>query len=231
MPEDDSSQAILFPGTPIRVLLVDDHQILREGLRRLLEADARLSVVGEAANGRSGVELALQLKPHVVVMDVSMPEMNGLDATAALKPQLPETKVIGLSMHSDSDLVRLMIDAGASGFLTKDCAEQDLVSAILCVMTGKPYFSASITLQVMGGRATSAIADQAQSGAALAPRERQLVRLLAAGKNTKEIADELGLSPKTIDIYRRRLMQHLELGSIAELTKFAIREGLTSVES
>jgi DNA-binding NarL/FixJ family response regulator len=229
MPELEPLKTATSPAAPIRVLLVDDHQILRKGLRRLLETDPQLTVVGEAANGRTAVELACQLKPQVVVMDISMPEMNGLDATSEILSRMPEIRVVGLSMLFDDELVKQMVQAGAMAFLTKDCAEKDLVAAVHSVMAGQSYFSAGITRPILDKPGQAALPGQPRASITLEPKERQLVRLVATGKNTKQNADCLGLSPKTIDIYRHRLMQKLRLGSVVELTKYAIREGLTSV--
>ena len=215
---------------PVTILLADDHEIVREGLRSLLANEPSFSVVGEAGDGRVAVEQTALLRPQVVVIDVCMPELNGVDATSQIKAQVPEVKVIALSMHSQKCLVKRMIQAGAMGYLLKDCAAKDLVAAIHSVMANRFYFSPAIALAVCGETTDGAPAGCRSEAAELNPQQRELLQLLAEGKNTKEIAERLELSPKTVDLYRRRLMKKLQLWSIAELTKFAIREGITSLD-
>ena len=215
----------------IRVLIADDHKIMLAGLRSLLEKQADIEVVDEADNGRKAVQIALAKKPNVVVMDVSMPDLNGIEATTQICESLPETRVIALSMHSDKRFVMGMLRAGASGYLLKDCASQELATAILQVAGGKKYLSPEITGVVLGdilqGESSGEVATATSQ---LSPREREVLQLIAEGWSTKQIASHLYVSVKTIETHRRQIMKKLDLHSIADLTKYAIREGLTSIE-
>jgi len=216
----------------IRVLIADDHKIMLAGLRSLLEKQTDFEVVGEADNGRKAVQMAQEKKPDVVVMDVSMPDLNGIEATTQIIESLPETRVIALSMHSDKRFVMGMLRAGASGYLLKDCASQELANAILQVAGGKKYLSPEITGVVIGdillqGESSEEVATATSQ---LSPREREVLQLIAEGWSTKQIASHLYVSIKTIETHRRQIMKKLDLHSIADLTKYAIREGLTSIE-
>jgi DNA-binding NarL/FixJ family response regulator len=216
----------------IRVLIADDHKIMLAGLRSLLEKQTDIEVVGEADNGRKAVQMAQEKKPDVIVMDVSMPDLNGIEATKQIIESLPETRVIALSMHSDKRFVMGMLRAGASGYLLKDCASQELANAIDQVAGGKKYLSPEITGVViddflMGGGSSEEVATAASQ---LSPREREVLQLIAEGWSTKQIASHLYVSIKTIETHRRQIMKKLDLHSIADLTKYAIREGLTSIE-
>jgi len=215
----------------IRVLIADDHKIMLAGLRSLLEKQTDFDVVGEADNGRKAVLMAQGKKPDVVVMDVSMPDMNGIEATTQITESLPETKVIALSMHSDKRFVMGMLRAGASGYLLKDCASEELANAIHQVVRGKKYLSPEITGVViddflLGG----ALEKGATVASQLSPREREVLQLITEGWSTKQTASHLYVSVKTIETHRRQIMKKLDLHTIADLTKYAIREGLTSIE-
>ena len=216
---------------PIRVLIADDHKIMLAGLRSLLEKQVEFEVVGEAENGRKAVKMALETKPDVVVMDVSMPDLNGMEATTQVVDGLPETRVIALSMHSDKRFVMGMLQAGASGYLLKDCASQELANAIRQVADGKKYLSPEITGVVIDdflkGRSSG---EAATVKAVLSAREREVLQLIAEGWSTKQIASHLYVSVKTIETHRRQIMKKLDLHTIADLTKYSIREGLTSIE-
>ena len=216
----------------IRVLIADDHKIMLAGLRSLLEKQTDIEVVGEADNGRKAVQMAQEKNPDVVVMDVSMPDLNGIEATTQIIESLPETRVIALSMHSDKRFVMGMLRAGASGYLLKDCASQELANAIVQVAGGKKYLSPEITGVVIDdfllGRGSSE--EVATAASQLSPREREVLQLIAEGWSTKQIASHLYVSIKTIETHRRQIMKKLDLHSIADLTKYAIREGLTSIE-
>jgi DNA-binding NarL/FixJ family response regulator len=215
----------------IRVLIADDHKIMLAGLRSLLEKQTDFDVVGEADNGRMAVQMAHEKKPDVVVMDVSMPDLNGIEATTQIIESLPETRVIALSMHSDKRFVMGMLRAGASGYLLKDCASQELANAILQVATGKKYLSPEITGVVLGDILQGGSPGEvATATSQLSPREREVLQLIAEGWSTKQIASHLYVSVKTIETHRRQIMKKLDLHSIADLTKYAIREGLTSIE-
>lgn len=216
----------------LRVLLADDHTIIRSGLRALLDEERDLTVVGEAGHGREAVEMARELRPHIVVMDAAMPELNGFEATRQIKSEHEHVEVVALSMHADPRYVRRMFEAGASAYLLKDCAVDELLLAIRAVYDGKPYVSPGIP-----GVAPSDYARWAdgprrrtgKAGAALSPREREVLQLMAEGRSTKQIAADLYLSAKTIETHRKHIMEKLELYSVAELTKYAIREGITSL--
>jgi two-component system response regulator NreC len=214
----------------IRIVLADDHKITRQGLLNMLKDQRDMEVVGEAENGHGAVTLAKELSPNVVIMDVSMPDLNGISATRRIVSESSNSKVIGLSMHSDKRFVKGMFEAGASGYLLKDCAFEELVQAIQTVANNQVYLSPSIAsimieevLKVPSDKETSKVS-------LLTDREREIVQLLAEGKSTKDIAYRLNLSVKTIETHRRRIMERLEIQSIAELTKFAIKEGLTSLD-
>jgi len=215
----------------IRVLIADDHKIMLAGLRSLLEKQTDFDVAGEAENGRKAVQMAQTIKPDVVVMDVSMPDLNGIEATTQIIESLPDTKVIALSMHSDKRFVMGMLRAGASGYLLKDCASQELANAILQVSRGKKYLSPEITGVVIDDFLLGAPAEEAANATSkLSAREREVLQLIAEGWSTKQIATHLYVSIKTIETHRRQIMKKLDLHTIADLTKYAIREGLTSIE-
>jgi DNA-binding NarL/FixJ family response regulator len=215
----------------IRVLIADDHKIMLAGLRSILEKQTDFEVVGEADNGRKAVQMAQEKKPDVVVMDVSMPDLNGIEATKQIIESLPETRVIALSMHSDKRFVMGMLRAGASGYLLKDCASQELANAIVQVARGKKYLSPEITGVVINDFLLGdSSEDVAIAASQLSPREREVLQLIAEGWSTKQIASHLYVSIKTIETHRRQIMKKLDLHSIADLTKYAIREGLTSIE-
>lgn len=218
MPSDDT----------IRVILADDHQLMREGLRSLFNDEPKMEVVAEAENGRDAVRLAHELRPDVVVMDIAMPELNGIEATRQIKAKLPEVKVVALSMHTDKRFVVEILRAGASAYLLKDSAFLELKKAIGEVMTDHAFLSPAVTGAVIGN-----LLDKAGDASVLAEltgREREVMQLLAEGRSTREVADRLHLSVKTIDTHRHHMMQKLGISSIAELTKVAIREGLTTLE-
>ena len=211
----------------IRVLIADDHKIMLAGLRSLLEKQTDIEVIAEAENGRKAVQGAMDNKPDVVVMDVSMPDLNGIEATKQIVESLPETKVIALSMHSDKRFVMGMLRVGASGYLLKDCASQELAHAIHQVAGGKKYLSPEITGVVI----EDSLHPQPQEEASLlSAREREVLQLIAEGWSTKQTASHLYVSVKTIETHRRQIMKKLDLHNIADLTKYAIREGLTSIE-
>jgi DNA-binding NarL/FixJ family response regulator len=215
----------------VRVLIADDHKIMLAGLRSLLEKQSDIEVVGEAENGRKAVQLAQEKKPDVVVMDVSMPDLNGIEATTQILENLPETRVIALSMHSDKRFVMGMLRAGAAGYLLKDCASQELANAIAQVAGGKKYLSPEITGVVIDDFLRGSVQEEDETVASvLSAREREVLQLIAEGWSTKQIASHLYVSIKTIETHRRQIMKKLDLHTIADLTKYAIREGLTSVE-
>jgi DNA-binding NarL/FixJ family response regulator len=214
----------------IKVLLADDHQIMREGLASLLEKHPDLVVVGQAGDGREAVRLALELQPDVVVMDISMPGLNGIEATRQIVAAGSGIKVIALSVHAKNPFVIEMLQAGASGYLLKYSAAEELTQAIRLVLQGQTYLSPQIAGQVV----ESYLAKQSPAGASvftvLSPREREVLQLYAEGKITRQIAALLHISPKTVEFHRRQIMDKLGVSSFAELIKYAIREGLTTIE-
>jgi len=213
----------------MKVLLVDDHKMMRDGLRAVLEKEG-IEVVGEAATGHEALALARRLKPDVVVMDISMPELNGIDATRRIVADAPGTKVIGLSMNSDRRYVIAMFAAGAVGYLLKNAAAEELIQAVRTVMSDLTYISPAIAAIVVDRLVEGAEPADAKAPKALSPREREVLQLLAEGKSSKDIANRLELAVPTVETHRRQIMDKLNLRTIAELTKYAIREGLTSVD-
>jgi DNA-binding NarL/FixJ family response regulator len=230
----------------MKVLLADDHRIVREGLKSLLEAQDDMQVVGEADNGRVALEMAAEHEPDVVVMDVAMPQLNGIEATRRLMNDHPDTKVVALSMHADRRYVSEALKAGAAAYLLKDGAFDELVSAIRAVVANKVYLSPRVAGVVVddyvrrlpgdrsdghgNGGAPEAGGDFSNAFQKLTAREREVLQLMAEGFATKEIATRLHVSVKTVETHRRQLMEKLQLYSVAEVTKYAIREGLTSLE-
>jgi len=206
----------------IRILLVDDHALVRQGFKMILGAQADMEIVGEAGNGREAVELAQQLRPDIVVMDVAMPELNGIEATRRLMTSMPHTRVVALSMHKDSVYVRETLRAGARGYLLKDSPAGDLVTAVRSVASGESYLSPGVSNAVLDDyrrHVTNPID-------LLTTREREVLQMLAEGKTNKEIAVVLNLSVYTVDAHRGRIMEKLNLHSINELVRFAVRNGL-----
>jgi DNA-binding NarL/FixJ family response regulator len=213
-----------------RVLLVDDHRLVREGLRNLLERDKTARVVGEAEDGRQAVSLAKKLKPDVVIMDVGMPGLNGVEATSQIREASPETKVLALSMHSDRRFIAQMLHRGASGYLLKDCAFEELAKAMETVGRGEVYLSPAVVDTVVEDYVQRFPAEGASAFSVLSPREREVLQLLAEGDTTKQIALKLHISPKTVETHRRQIMEKLQIFSVAELTLYAVREGLVKLD-
>jgi two-component system, NarL family, response regulator NreC len=206
----------------IRILLADDHAVVRQGFKMILGAQPDMEIVGEAGNGRDAVELAEQLRPEVVVMDVAMPELNGIEATRRIAEAMPHTRVLALSMHKDSVYVRETLRAGARGYLLKDSPAGDLLAAVRAVASGQGYLSPEVSNAVLDDyrRHVSNPIDL------LTSREREVLQMLAEGKTNKEIAVVLNLSVYTVDAHRGRIMEKLNLHSINELVRFAVRNGL-----
>ena len=214
----------------IKILLADDHQIVRDGLRSMLEKQQGFQVVAEADNGKTAVDLALEFTPDVIIMDVTMPELNGIEATRMILKAFPRCKVIALSMHSDKRYVTRALKAGALGYLLKDSAFDELVKAIRTVLRNRIYLSSEINEAVVKEYLDKTEKLEQPAYSILTDRERQIVQLIAEGKTTKEIAAILNISVKTVETHRQRAMNKLNIDSIAGLTKFAIREGLVSLE-
>ncbi|MDD5711903.1 MAG: response regulator transcription factor [Smithellaceae bacterium] len=215
----------------VRILLADDHKIVRDGLRTLIEKEVGMEVVGEAENGRRTVKLAEKLLPNVVIMDVTMPDMNGIEATRKIVTTIPGTRVIALTMHSDRRFVLGMLEAGASGYLLKDCAFAELATAIRQVAAGNTYLSPRIADMVVKGYLNKESRSSQTVRSLLTGRECEILQLLAEGLAAKEIAGHLYLSIKTVETHRRNIMQKLSMRSVAELTKYAVREGLVTLEA
>jgi two-component system response regulator NreC len=211
-----------------KVLIADDHQIMREGLRTMLEKEYDITVVGEAENGRMTLRLARELIPDVIIMDVAMPDLNGIDATRQIVGELPSVKIIALSMHDDRRFVLNMLKAGAAGYMLKDCAFKDLAKAIRVVRANKTYLSDEVADIVVKDYLASAAPIESSAFQLLSPREREVLQLIAEGKTSPKIAELLHISVKTVETHRQQIMVKLKIKSIAELTKYAIREGLTS---
>jgi DNA-binding NarL/FixJ family response regulator len=214
----------------IRVLLAEDHRIVREGLRALLEKQDNIQVVAEAENGRQAFQLVRRLKPDIVIMDINMPELNGIDATRLILHEEPQMRVIALSMHSDRHFVDGMLRAGVSGYLLKDCASEELVQCIKTVTSGRIYLSPAVTPMIVQQFIQPNRNDVLAAGAELTAREREVLQMIAEGRSTKDIADSLFISVKTVETHRKNIMDKTELHSVAELVKFAIRRGLTSAD-
>ncbi len=214
----------------VRILLADDHTIIRQGLHSLLEKEADMEVVGEAEDGRKALQLVRQLVPDIVVMDITMPNLNGVDATHEIVSEFPQIKVIALSIHSHKRFVAGMLKAGASGYILKECLFDEFLQAIRTVTSGGTYFSPRIAGVVVEDYVEHLTATVDSSLAKLTDREHEVLQLLAEGRSTKQIALELHVSPKTIESNRHNIMEKLDIHSVAELTKYAIREGLTSLE-
>ncbi len=214
----------------INVLLADDHTIVRDGLRALLEANREIKVVGDAANGVQVVEEAAKLQPDIVIMDISMPEMNGIDATRQILAALPQVNVIILSMLGTADHVFRALQAGAKGFLLKESAGREVLEAVKSVSGGEMYFSSPITHTLITDYIQARGEAQTDSLDSLSLRENEILCLVVDGKTSAEIGKSLHLSPKTVESYRSRLMQKLGISDLAELIKFAIKHGLVSLD-
>jgi DNA-binding NarL/FixJ family response regulator len=213
----------------VSVLIADDHQILRQGLRGLLERHPEFAVVAEAVNGREAVRLTIELTPDLVIIDIGMPDLNGIDATRQLLAECPATRVLGLSMHEDKRFITEMLRAGARGYLLKDCAFEELAQAIHTVLDGRIYLSPRINDLLLQDY-VGALQRGGSAFTLLSPREREVLQLLAEGESVKSIAARLCISVKTVETYRQQIMDKVDIHSIAELTKYAIREGLTPLE-
>ena len=214
----------------LTVLIADDHAIFREGLRGLLEREPGMTVVGEATNGVEAVQKARELHPGVIVMDISMPDMNGIEATRKIVAEHDDIRVLALSMESDRRFIVEVLEAGATGYILKDAFFEELANAIRTVANGETYLGPRITELIIKDYIQRIPDGLPLTHESLTHRERMLLQLIADGKNTKEIAGEFGISIKTVEVHRQNIMKKLDLYSIAELTKYAVREGLTSIQ-
>lgn len=216
----------------VRLLIADDHEMMREGLKSLLGKEPSIEVVGEAENGEQTVEMARKSGVHIVIMDVSMPDLNGIEATRKIVADNPNTKVVALSGYANKEFVREMLSAGASAYVLKKRAYEELTRAVAEVMKGKKYLSPDIARGVVDDYVElSSSLSENPAFVVLTAREREVLQQLAEGNTTKEMADSMSVSVKTIETHRRNIMEKLNLHSVAELTKYAIREGITSLDA
>ena len=215
---------------PVRILIADDHAVIREGLKIILEAQGSMTVVGEAINGRDALEKSLALKPDVIIMDITMPDMNGIEATRLIHAQLPAVRIIILSMHHSREHVFRAIQAGASAYLLKESAGTCVFAAVQAVMKGGSYFSEGVEPppNIVKAGNKSRIPSPLES---LSQREREVLQLVVEGNTSAEIAEFLGLSPKSVETYRSRLMLKLGVGNVPSLVKFALLHGITPTDN
>lgn len=213
----------------IRIVLADDHQLFRQGIRNLFEQEEDIEVIGEASDGREMVEKVLELRPDVLVTDISMPNLNGIDATRQLIADNPELAILALSMHSEHQFISEMLNAGASGYLLKECPFDELVHAVRVVYRKKTYLSPDIASTLVNDFRLLSKNQSNSKMPALSAREREVLQLIAEGHPTKQIAANLNVSVKTIETHRAQIMKKLNTSSLAELIKYAIRIGLTSL--
>jgi DNA-binding NarL/FixJ family response regulator len=213
----------------IKILLADDHKIMRDGLRSLLEKQPDMEIVGEAKNGLAAIELTRKHRPDLIIMDINMPDLNGIEATSRIIAEMPGLYVLVLSMHADRGFLVKMLKAGAAGYLLKDCASEELIDAIHAVMKKRLYISPVLVDDMVKEYVQLASKEDISAFSILTLRERDVLQKIAEGKAMKEIAHELNVSVKTIETFRHKIEEKLGLRSIAELTKYAIREGITSL--
>ncbi len=213
----------------IKILLVDDHAVMRDGLTALIQMEPDWELVGAVENGREAIAQVAGSRPHIVVMDIAMPDMNGIEATRRIVRDWPQTRVVALSFHQEAHFVREMLRAGAAGYIHKESAFKELSQAIREISKGRVYLSPAVTGEIVRNYlAQPGVAPPA--GPELTPREREVLQLIAEGRSVKDIAGALNVSGKTVQTFRDRIMQKLQLFSVAELTKYAIRAGFTSLE-
>lgn len=210
----------------IKILLVDDHQLLRDGLRNIIEQKAHMHIIGEASDGREAIKLASKLLPNIIIMDVAMPGLNGIEAAKQIHKIHSDIKIIGLSMHSGKQFIQGMFKAGAFGYLLKDGDADELIIAITTVTENKKYLSKDINQEYL----TLLKKGEDLEKGVLSSREKEVLQLIAEGKSSKEIGEILFLSPKTVDVHRNNIMKKIELHTIPELTKYAIQKGLTTLD-
>ena len=215
---------------PIRIVLADDHAIVRHGISRAIQQHEDIEVVGQTSDGLSTIDMVRELQPDVVLMDIAMPDINGIEATRQIVRDHPDVKIIALSMHSAKKFITEMLKAGASGYLLKDCEFEELVNAVREVISGKTYISPAIADVVVENFIRSSEEQGSSAFSSLSNREREVLQLMAEGNTTKQIGLLLHISPKTVEAHRLRVMNKLDIDNVAQLTKYAIQEGLTSPE-
>ncbi len=213
-----------------RLIIADDHQIVREGLKNLLIKEHDLEIIAEAENGLEAIKLASALEPDIVIMDIGMPDLNGIEATRQIISEYPNIRILALSMHTTPQYITNMFNAGAQAYLLKDCAFDELVDAIRSLARGKRYISPSISDFLPTDFWDTIENKQKKSEGELSEREKQVLQLLTEGNSTKEIGEKLHISAKTVESHRKRIMQKLKLYTIPDLTKYAIRVGLTTLD-
>ncbi|MFH1152387.1 MAG: response regulator transcription factor [Pseudomonadota bacterium] len=211
----------------LKIMLVDDHELMRHGLRQSLEKDREFMVVAETDNGRSAIDLAAKICPDIVIMDVSMPGLNGIEATRRILAANDRIKVIALSIHRERLYVMGMLNVGAVGFLLKTCTYKELSNAVRTVASGKVYLSSEVAGIVVENALNPSRSMDIDRSENLTPRDREVLQLIAEGEKSGGIAEKLNISKRTVDVHRRNLMTKLDLHSVAEMTKFAIRHGIT----
>jgi two-component system, NarL family, response regulator NreC len=214
----------------IRLIVADDHVILRQGLSKSLQMEKDMELIAQANNGRTAVELAQELSPDIIIMDIGMPDLNGIEATRQIVKNCPKVKIIALSMYSSKKFIVEMFKAGASGYLLKDCEFDELVNAIRTVASGKNYLSPSISGILVETCVNDDGKNKESAFSVLTKREREVIQLLTEGKTTKQTAKRLHISPKTVEVHRLNIMNKLNIDNMAQLTKYAIQEGLTLPE-
>ena len=210
----------------VRILIADDHELIRRGLRGLLENQAGWQVIAEAADGRQAVEKAKQLRPDMVILDVSMPNLNGLEAARHIRKALPETEILILTMHENNQLVREVVECGARGYILKSDAGRDLVSAVEALRQHGTFFTSRVAKVILNGYLTASSAAPPTEISGLSDREREIIQLIAEGKGNKEMAAVLGISIKTVETHRKNLMQKLHLSSAIDVVRWALRNGV-----
>ncbi len=213
-------------GKKIKLIIADDHKMVLEGLASSLEGFDDIELAGTVDNGRDAILMAHKIKPDAIVMDIQMPGLNGIEAARKLRKELPEIKIMAISMHADKRMVKNMLKAGAHGFILKECAVKELAHGIRMMMNGETYICSRMVKLMLD----QMIQGEEEEISFLSPRERELLQLITEGGNTKDIATHMAISTKTVVTHRRRLMAKLEITSIAELTKYAIKEGITSLD-
>jgi DNA-binding NarL/FixJ family response regulator len=213
----------------LRILIADDHEVARQGIRSLLESHAGWEVCGEARDGREAVDLANQLQPDVFLLDIGMPNLNGLDAARQILATIPEARILILTIHDSEQVVREVLAAGARGFLLKSDAGRDLVAAVEALQNRKTFFTSKVAQMMLDGYLHPHDGSDASGQCVLTPREREVIQLVAEGKSTKEVATALNLSVKTAETHRTNLMRKLDLHSVADLTLYAVRNGIVQI--
>ena len=212
--------------TPLRILVADDHPVVRRGVRALLEGQSGWQVCGEASTGREAVEQAKRLDPDIVVLDLSMPELNGLDATRLILRDAPRTQVLVLTMHHSEELAHQVIRAGARGYVLKSDADRELVAAVDGLQQRRSFRSPGLGTPAMGGPGNAQGEEGAKDGGDLTPREREIVQLVAEGRSSRKVAELLGVSIKTVESHRTNIMRKLDIRSVSQLVRYAVRNGL-----